>query len=89
MDGQLIYIVQDAQQRVVHVSSTLHNAVPAYKRIIEDPLLIAQMEQLEEDEGQIDYPPCIVVHQVDGHFVWSYDCIKEITDALTHGEQYD
>lgn len=90
---QLLYIVQDYNQQVVHVSSTLEKALPHFEEVLNHTLVQADLAELKElygeDEVEIDYPPCIVVHEVDGHHVWSYDSIEEVNRALVHGEDYE
>lgn len=90
---QLLYIVQDYNQQVVNVCSSLAKALPHFQEVLNHTLIQAELEELKElygeDEIEVDYPPCIVVHEVDGHFVWSYDSVEEVNRALLYGEDYD
>lgn len=89
-----VYAVQTYEQYVCGVYSTLQLAAEVYDKVLTEARLTEDIQQLIEQYGEnfhdeMDYPACIVVHQLDLGQVWSYDRIEEIREALANGEDFD
>lgn len=82
-----IYLVLDYEQHVNGVHSTLALAADQYQNVLEEGLSAEDRKILLEEFGEnfhdeMEYPACIVVYQLDGYQVWSYDSIAEVKQAL-------
>lgn len=89
-----VYIVQDYEQHLVGVHSTLIRAAEQFQHILTYGLSAEDQQMLIDEFGEdyheeLDHVPTIVVHAIDGYCVWSYDSTIEIKHALQNGEQYD
>lgn len=90
----LVYIVQDSQHELCGVHTTLAKAASQYEQVLAEGLTDEDIQAMIEEYGEdfhdeIEYPPCIIVHQLDANWIWSYDSMREIKQALENGEQYD
>lgn len=89
-----VYIVQNYEQYVCGVYSTLQLAGEVYEKVLTGARLSEDIQQLIEEYGEnfhdeMDYPACIVVHELDLGQVWSYDRIDELREVLAKGEDFD
>jgi hypothetical protein len=89
-----LYVVQDYEQNVCGVYSTLQLAAEVYDKVLTEGLLSDDIKQLIEEYGEnfhdeMDYPACIVVHELDLGQVWSYDTMEELRATLANGEDFD
>lgn len=89
----LVYVVQGYDQSLVSVRSTLARAFEDYKYQLTNGLSQEEQDELKENYGEdfhdeLEYIPCIVVYQIDGSWIWSYDSAVEINHALQNGEDY-
>lgn len=90
----LVYIVQDYQQQLSGVYTTLAKAAAQYEHVLAEGLLEEDIQAMIEEYGEdyhdeMDYPPCVIVYQLDANWIWSYDSMTEIQTALRNGERYD
>lgn len=90
----LVYIVQDYEQHLCGVFTSLQKAAERYEAVLTEGLSEEDIQTLTEEYGEdyhseLEYPPCIVVYQLDAAYLWSYDTMEEIKQALTQGENYD
>lgn len=90
---QHVYAVQDYEQHLVGIYSTLAKAFERYKNVLTHSLSEQDRQLLIDEFGEdfhdeIDYPPCIIVYQMDGVHLESYDSIYDIKRALEEGEDY-
>jgi hypothetical protein len=90
---QLVYVVQTYDQSVIGIYSTLKTAFHYYRETRAHGLSADDREMLlqaygEDYHNEMEHIPCIIVHQVDGNWIWSYDSSIEITHALEQGEDY-
>jgi hypothetical protein len=91
---QLVYVVQDYDQQLCGVYTTLRLAAERYQHIVDQDLTKEEIETMIEEYGeefrsQFERAPCIVVYRLDTGWIWSYDSLHEIKHALEGGEQYD
>jgi hypothetical protein len=89
-----LYVVQNYEQNVCGVYSSLPLAAEQYERVMSEGLSSEDIQQLIEQHGEnfhdeMDYPACIVVHQLDVGQVWSYDTMEEVKQVLAQGEDFD
>lgn len=89
-----LYLVQNYEQYVCGIYSTLQLAAEVYDKVLTEGLTSEDIQQLIDEHGEnfhdeMDYPACIVVHQLDAGQVWSYDTMEEVRKALTEGEDLD
>lgn len=89
----LVYVVQGYGQSLVSVRSTLSAAFEDYKFGLANGLSQQDRDELTEMYGEdfheeLDNMPCVVVYQLDGSWIWSYDSASEIKNALETGEDY-
>lgn len=89
-----LYAVQDYEQNVRGVYSSLQLAAEQYDKVLTEGLLSEGIQQLIEEYGEefhqeMDYPACIVVHELDVGQVWSYDTADEVKQVLERGEDFD
>jgi hypothetical protein len=90
----LVYVVQDYKQQLCGVYTTLAKAAVQYEHILAEGLVEEDIQAMFEEYGEdfhdeMDYPPCVVVYQLDSTWLWSYDSLREIKAALENGEQYE
>lgn len=88
-----VYLVLNYEQRVDGVYSSLALAAEQYKTTLEEGLSQEDREFLLQEFGEnfhdeMEYPACIVVYQLDGYQVWSYDTMTEVRNALEQGEDF-
>ena len=89
-----IYMVQDYEHEICGVFSTLHKAAEQFDHILTTGLSQDDIATLVEEYGEdyhdeLEYSPCILVHELDSNYVWSYDTHQEVKRALEQGEHYE
>jgi alpha-galactosidase len=90
----LVYIVQDYNQGLVGVHTTLAKAATQYEQVLAEGLTEEDHQALIEEYGEdfhneLEYPACIVVYELDANWLYSYDSMTEVQQALLNGERYD
>lgn len=90
----LVYVVQDYEQHLCGVFTSLQLAAERYELVLTEGLTKEEIQELIDEYGEdyhseLEYPPCIVVYQLDAAYLWSYDSMNEIKQALSQGENYD
>ena len=87
-----VYVVQDHDHEIRAVRSTLQLARDTFSDLTTEMMTsdeFVEYQQLVEN-GEADlWGPWILVQEIDGGCIWSYETIEEIDDALANGEQYD
>lgn len=89
-----IYMVQDYEREICGVFSTLQKASERFDHVLTTGLSQEDIDILVEEYGEdyhdeLEYRPCILVHELDSNYVWSYDTHQEVKRALEEGENYD
>ena len=87
-----VYVVQDHDHEIRAVRSTLQLARDTFSDLTTEMMtsdVFVEYQQLVEN-GEADlWGPWILVQEIDGGCIWSYETIEEIDDALANGGQYD
>jgi hypothetical protein len=87
-----VYVVQDHDHEIRGVTSTLLSAQEIFTNVMSELMTSEEFQEYQRllGDGEPEmWGPWIMVYEIDGGCVWSYETVEEIEDALAHGEQYD
>lgn len=85
----LIYIVQDCKSEFRGAYSTLELAKECYIKVRTEIMSSEDFQLYVEHLEDGEWDPQVVVYELDGNYVWSYDSLDEIEQAITDGESYE
>lgn len=86
------YVVQDHDHEIRGVTSSLTAAKEIFADVMAELMTSEEFQEYQQLQANGDpelWGPWILVYEVDGGCVWSYETIDEIETALIDGEQYD
>lgn len=93
---QLVYIVQDYDEKFCSAHSSLADAAVAHQHVLDEGLTREDITELLDEYGEEDFfagmatkLPTIIVYKLDVGYIESYNTTHEIQHALEGGEQYD
>lgn len=94
MPEGIVYVVQDYNQQLRGVYTTLAKAAVVYRDVLLNGLTEDEEAMLKEEFGEdfhqhIDNPPEVIVYRLDDTWLSSYESELEIKRALEEGENYD
>lgn len=86
-----VYVVQDHSHEIRGVKSTLAAAKEIFEDLMTEIMTSDEFQEYQRlmAEDPEMWGPWIMVYEIDGGCVWSYESISEIDAALVDGEQYE
>lgn len=86
---RLLYIIQDDNRECCGVCSTLPLARDVFIETLSQTVTAEGFESFIEHQGSPNWDAKIIVCELDGNYVWSYDSLEEIDEAIANGEKYE
>lgn len=86
-----VYVIQDHSHEIRGVKSTLAAAKDVFECVMTEIMTSDEFQEYQRlmAEDPDMWGPWILVYEVDGGCIWSYESLDEISAALKDGEQYD
>jgi len=85
----LLYVVQDSNKEFCGAYDTLSLARETFIIMSSKPITSEKFDDYISHQGQPEWNTKIIVCELNGNYIWSYDSLHEINEAISNGEKYE